>query len=124
MAEHNKLGTAGEDAATLYLEQKGYRICHRNWHKNHLELDIVAEKDGTLVVVEVKTRSDNFLVAPHLAVDWKKVHRIVVATDAYVKHFMIDLPVRFDILTLVGKAGDFKIEHIEDAFYPPMRYKS
>lgn len=120
MATHNALGKAGEDAAAAYLEAHGYRILHRNWRKNHLELDIVARKDGLLVVVEVKTRSDNRYIEPQEAVNWQKIRRIVVAADAYLKHFGIDDPVRFDILTVVGQPGAFRIEHIEDAFYPPL----
>lgn len=120
MATHNTLGKAGEDAATAYLEKKGYTILQRNWRKNHLELDIVATKDAELVVVEVKTRTNNDYIEPQEAVNWKKVRRIVVAADAYIKHFGIDLPVRFDIVTAIGTSENLRIEHIENAFYPPM----
>ena len=36
------------------------------------------------------------------------------------KHFCIDAPVRFDIITVVGTTGTFKIGHIKEAFYPPV----
>ena len=107
MATHNALGKAGEDAAAAHLIAQGYTILHRNWHKNHLELDIVATKNGELVVVEVKTRAANTCINPQDAVNWKK-------------HFDIDMPVRFDIVTAIGSEGNFRIEHIENAFYPPM----
>ena len=58
MSAHNILGKAGEDAAAKYLEQNGYTIRDRNWRKNHLELDIVADKDKELIIVEVKTLSN------------------------------------------------------------------
>ena len=117
MAEHNRLGKRGEEAAVAYLENQGYVIRHRNWHKNHLELDIVAEKEGELVVVEVKTRRNTEYIDPQDAVDWKNAHHIVVAADAYLKHFRLDMPVRFDIVSVVG-TEEFEIHHIEDAFYP------
>ncbi len=120
MAIHNALGKAGEDAVAAYLEHNGYIIRDRNWRKNHLELDIVAAKDNELVVIEVKTRSSTEYIKPQDAVDRQKVRRIVIAADAYIKHFSIDAPVRFDIVTAVGNAGTFKIEHIKEAFYPPM----
>ena len=85
-----------------------------------MELDIVAEKDHELVVVEVKTRANGSYREPQEAVDWLKIRRIVIATDAYIKHFGWDKPVRFDIITVVGQNGDFQIEHIENAFYPPL----
>ena len=120
MAAHNELGKAGEDAAVAYLEKKGYLIRERNWRLNHLELDIIATKDGELVIVEVKTRRNTDFQLPHEAVDWKKIRHIVHATDAYIKMHSLDAPVRFDIVTVVGEAGNFHIEHIEEAFYPPL----
>ena len=120
MAAHNTLGKTGEDAAVAYLERNGYTINHRNWRKNRLELDIVAVKDGLLIVVEVKTRSNTEYIEPQDAVNWQKVRHIVVAADAYIKHFSIDAPVRFDIITVVDEADAFEIKHIKDAFYPPM----
>lgn len=120
MAAHNSLGKAGEDTAAHYLEQQGYVLLHRNWRKNHLELDIVAMKDNELVVVEVKTRSNTDYTEPQTAVNRQKIRRIVIATNAYIKHFRIDAPVHFDILTVIGEPGAFRMEHIQDAFYPPM----
>lgn len=120
MATHNSLGKAGEDAAVAYLERNGYAILDRNWRKNHLELDIVATKDDELVIVEVKTRSNTDYIEPQDAVNWQKVRHIVIAADAYIKHCCMDAPVRFDIITAVGDIGAFRIEHIKEAFYPPM----
>lgn len=120
MAEHNDLGKSGENAAVAYLEQKGYLIRDRNWRRGHFELDIVAAKDNELIVVEVKTRSDTLFAAPEDAVDLPKIKRTVRAADAYIRLFQIDTPVRFDIITVVGNDGNFKVEHIEETFYPPL----
>lgn len=120
MAEHNILGKAGEDAATGYLEQHGYTIRHRNWHKGHYELDIVAAKNKELIIVEVKTRSNTEFAEPQDAVTPQKIRRTVKAADTYLKLFHIDAPVRFDIITVVGEPGRFVIEHIKEAFYPPL----
>lgn len=120
MAKHNELGKKGEDAAVGYLEKKGYSIRHRNWRNKHLELDIVAATENELVVVEVKTRSNTEFAEPEDAVDLPKIRRTVRAADTYIKLFQIDVPVRFDIITVVGENENFKIEHIEEAFFPPL----
>lgn len=120
MAQHNLLGKAGEEAAVKFLQTKGYHIRHCNWRKRHLELDIVAEKNGELVVLEVKTRTDTTYIQPQDAVGPTKIKRTVIAADAYLKKFKLDMPVRFDIISVVGKDGHFTIEHIEEAFYPPL----
>ena len=120
MAEHNELGKAGEDAAVAYLERNDYIIRHRNWRKGHLELDIVATKANELIVVEVKTRTNTDFSQPIDAVDLPKIKRTVRAADTYMKLFQIDVPVRFDIISVVGEIGAFRIEHITEAFYPPL----
>ena len=121
MAEKNETGKQGEQAARLYLEENGYRILATNWRFHRFELDIIATNNEELVIVEVKTRSCNYLVAPESAVDATKIRRIVAASDAYIRRYNIQLPVRFDILCLIKKGPSFEIEHIEDAFFAPMR---
>lgn len=120
MALHNELGKEGEAAAVAYLTGKGYEIRHRNWHSGHRDLDIVAQKDGMLVIVEVKTRSDVRFGNPEEAVNNRKIRNIVASADAYIRKFSLDLPVRFDIITVIGTQPPFQIEHIEEAFFPPM----
>lgn len=121
MAIRNETGKEGEAVARAFLEKRAYRIIHTNWHWHHYELDIVAEKGGELIVVEVKTRANDFLLAPEEAVDAAKIRRIVAAADAYIRYFNLDLPVRFDIIAVVKKGETFEIDHIEDAFYAPCR---
>ncbi|MEG1617336.1 MAG: YraN family protein [Bacteroidales bacterium] len=120
MAEHNKLGSEGEKIAIDYLRSKGYEICHTNWRSGHYEIDIVAVTPDELVVVEVKTRSGYNFEAPERAVDERKIRRIVYATDHYIKLFHVDLPPRFDIITVIKTPYGFETEHIVDAFYPPL----
>lgn len=120
MAAHNTLGKAGEEAAVAYLEKKGYFVRDRNWRKGHLEIDIIATNGKELIFVEVKTRKNTDYQEPQDAVDWKKIRHIVNAADSYIKLNRIDIPIRFDIVTVVGENNQFQIEHIEEAFYPPL----
>jgi putative endonuclease len=120
MAAHNELGKEGEEVAVSYLMGKGYIILDRNWRLNHLELDIVAIKDGLLAIIEVKTRSNTKYMDPEEAVDRKKIRHILLAADSYIRQHRLDLPYRFDIITVVGEKQPFTINHIEDAFYPTL----
>ena len=120
-AKRNETGKEGEAQARLFLEKQGYQVLHTNWHWHHYELDIVAAYAGELVVAEVKTRSDDYLLAPEAAVDRAKMRRIVSAADAYVRLFNLSLPVRFDIVTVVKQGETYEVEHIEDAFYAPAK---
>jgi putative endonuclease len=121
MAAHNEFGIEGEDKAANHLIREGYTILDRNWRSGHKELDIVAEKDGTLVVLEVKTRTSNKFGNPEDAVTPRKIRNTVLAADAYIRLNRIDLPVRFDIISILSN-GDV-INHIEDAFRSPVWYR-
>ena len=118
----SRIGREGEEVARQYLEGLGYRVLHINWRSGHYELDIVARRPEWLVVVEVKTRDRHRILEPEDAVDAAKIRRTVAAADAYVQTFDINLPVRFDILSLIKRSdGSYRIEHIEDAFYAPIQ---
>lgn len=113
-------GREGEEAAVRFLENKGFDILDRNWHGGHKELDIIAIHDGYLVVAEVKTRGENPLVEPSEAVTPVKIRRIVSAANRYLVKYSVDLPVRFDVLSVTASGDRFTIEHIEDAFEAPL----
>ena len=120
MARHNILGKEGEDMAAGYLEQKGYTVLDRNWRCGHKELDLVVTKDNTVVFVEVKTRTGSEWGDPEDAVTDRKIRRIVSSADAYIRFNQIDMDARFDVVSIVVEGGEFKVEHIEQAFYPPV----
>ncbi len=120
MAQHNELGKEGEEAATNYLIKHGYVIRHRNWFAEKLELDIVTEKDGWLVVVEVKSRSTETFEHPEDAITLAKIRRIVLATDAYIRQYELDMPTRFDVISAIPTHNGYRIDHIEDAFISPV----
>ena len=56
MASHNNFGKWGEDVAANYLLENGFEILARNWRHGHKEIDIIAQRNGALYFVEVKTR--------------------------------------------------------------------
>jgi putative endonuclease len=120
MAEHNELGKKGEDAAAHYLRQKGHTILERNWVCEKYEIDIITRDDEYIVFVEVKTRSANQWGNPEEAVSKGKIKRIVNAADFYLIKNDIELPARFDIIAMIWDGQKFEIDHIDDAFLPPV----
>ncbi|NLJ20965.1 MAG: endonuclease [Bacteroidales bacterium] len=120
MSAHNDIGNEGEERAQAFLREKGYKIRHTNWRTQKFELDIVAEKDGLLIVVEVKTRSTETFEHPKDAVTPKKIRKIVQATQEYILQNNWQGETRFDIISVIPSGQTFNIEHIEDAFLPPI----
>lgn len=120
MAQHNEFGQICEDRAAAHLMARGYIIRDRNWRVGHKEIDIIAQKDGVIAFVEVKARkSDRYGDAIEAVTD-QKIRHLVSAAHAYVRYHRIDLPIRFDIISITGEPGQQKVEHIEEAFYPPL----
>lgn len=117
MAEHNELGKLGEEMAVDYLQKEGYTILETNWTFEKAEIDILAQKENTLAVVEVKTRSSLEFGLPQDFVKPKKIQLLVKAVNAFVIEKDLDIEVRFDIIAINKEGKSFVIEHLIDAFF-------
>jgi putative endonuclease len=121
MAEHNDLGKLGEDLATAHLEENGYKILERNYVFQKAEIDIIAQKDSIVAIIEVKTRSSLDFGSPQDFVKQKKIQLLIKAVNAYIndreKDFGEDLEIRFDIIAVHKTSETTAIEHLTDAFY-------
>lgn len=114
--EAKDYGVTGEQMAARYLEEQGCVILDRNYHKGHKEVDIIALDHGEIAVVEVKTRSSDAIFAPEQAVDHKKRLNIIRVANNYARRYHRSEPIRFDIITIIGKGADAQIRHIKRAF--------
>lgn len=116
--ETKKLSARGEEAAARFLERRGYEILERNWKCNAGEVDIIAKDDDWLVFVEVKTRRNTDQGFPNEAVTERKRERFEKIAIAYLtERNYVDLPIRFDIVSLVVIGKDkAMIRHHINAF--------
>ena len=117
MAQHNELGKKGEQLAVDFLLRNGYEISERNYRFDKAEVDIIAQKENILAVVEVKTRSTIDYGNPQDFVKPKQIKNLVKAVDEYVTVNNLDVEVRFDIIAIVKNDKNYNIEHLENAFY-------
>ena len=117
MADHNELGKTAEDLAVTYLHKNGYTILVRNFRFQKAEIDIIAEKDNLIIIVEVKARSTDVFMLPQEAVTKTKIKLLVSAANHFMEEFNKDQEVRFDIISVLPDAEkNLIIEHITDAF--------
>jgi len=109
----DRLGRAAEDAVRLALERDGWNILARRLRTSAGEIDMVAQKDGLLAIVEVKARPR--LADAAAALSNRQQARLISATEI----ILANNPdwglqgVRFDLL-LVDAAG--VVRRIADAF--------
>ena len=111
------IGKKAEELAAEYLQKNGYKILVRNFRYQKAELDLVAEKDSLIVVVEVKARSTDVFNLPQEAVNKRKIKLIVSAANYFMEEYNKNQEVRFDIISILSDENkNLMIEHIIDAF--------
>ena len=115
--EKKELGKRGEDLALRFLKRKGYKIVERNYVCKMGEMDIIAQEKDTLVFVEVKTRTSMDFGPPQLAVTpTKQIQLSKVALNFLKEKRVEDVKARFDVVAILLRPSQEKIELIRDAF--------
>lgn len=120
--EKKALGNAGEEAAVIELCRRGYRILERNYLTRLGELDIIAEHAGTLVFIEVKTRSPKAWASPESAITPEKIKRMRRAVRRYLAPYAHPAPHRFESVAILteenGKVNSIRIDTLPVVLYP------
>ncbi|MFD2161244.1 YraN family protein [Paradesertivirga mongoliensis] len=118
MAVHNILGQQGETIARKFLEENAYEILDENWCFGKAEVDLIAYRDKRIVFVEVKTRTTTGFGQPEDFVNESKQILLQKAAEEYLYLMNFKGEIRFDIISILfGKNGEYKLKHIEDAFW-------
>ena len=117
MAEHNDLGNLAEELAATFLERKGYKILVKNFRYQRGEIDIIAEFNNQIIIVEVKARGSDIFMEPQEAVTKTKIKSLVMVADFFMKDRNLNQEVRFDIIAVLpDEKRKLQITHLEDAF--------
>jgi putative endonuclease len=108
-ARHS-LGKRGEDYAAQYLIDRGYALRARNWRCPVGEIDLITEKDGRLIFVEVRTRRGDRLGTPEESITPAKRSKLIAAAQTYLaEHDQADRDWRIDVVAIeIGSRGEVK----------------
>lgn len=95
------LGSWGEEQAVHFLLCNGYRVIERNFKVWEGEIDIVTERNGSIVFVEVKTRSSDRFGRPEESLSKRKQLRLYRAGCRYLElNSLLDEPFQFDLIAI------------------------
>ena len=112
-----ELGRAGEKAAADLLRRQGYEVVGSGFRARRGELDLICRRGPDLVVVEVKTRTDDAFGTPAEAVGSRKRPALMAAAAEYRALAEWRGAIRYVVVGLtVSGDGEFEAELIEDAF--------
>ena len=114
-----QLGWFGEELACAELEKRGYVVMTRRYRTKWGELDIVARHGEYYAFIEVKARGGGGFGDPEEAVTLQKQQRVVwMATHYLVRHGLLNVACRFDVVGINTETHPPRVTIIEDAFRP------
>ncbi|NKX44105.1 YraN family protein [Roseicyclus persicicus] len=97
-------GKAAEDSVMQAYVARGHRLLTRRWRGPSGEIDLIFEKGGEIVFVEVKSSRSLAAAAAHLT--RRQIGRLLASAEAALGQFASGslTPMRFDV-ALVDGAG-------------------
>lgn len=116
MTSRKQTGQHGEDIAAHYFAETGYTLVARNWRCPIGELDLIVEKENTLVFVEVRTRRSSRYGSPEESITPAKQAKLVELAQTYLQQEQPAHPAwRIDVVAVWLRRGQPQINHIENA---------
>jgi putative endonuclease len=113
MAEHNEFGKLAEELAVKFLEDLKYKILVKNYRFMKAEIDIIAEFENEIIIVEVKARGTDAFMEPQEAINKKKMKLLISAANEFSENYKRDLNTRFDVITILpDEKKKLQITHI------------
>lgn len=110
-------GRTGEQAALDRYAAFGYRVLARNWRCSVGELDLILERDGLLVICEVKARTTTAFGAGWEAVTPAKRRKIRRVAEVFLASERLAMrAVRFDVASVRLLSRGAEVHVFEDAF--------
>lgn len=113
--EAQEFGKFAEEIAVREYILNGNVVLERNWRLGKTEIDIIVQKNNTIVFVEVKARSGKD-EDPFYTLTNDKKRRMINAADVYIRRLKGDFEYRFDFVTLTGNMCNYTFEILKDAF--------
>ena len=116
MYKSHEIGKIGEEIATEYLIENGYKILERNFNCKQGEIDIIAKDKDEVVFIEVKTRTNKKYGEPVEAVTFIKKRHLIKAIEYYLYIKKLeDEYIRIDVIEIYKKENKFLLHHIKQA---------
>lgn len=113
----HSFGLTGERIAERWLRTQGWRIVYRRFRAGRRDIDLVAERDGTVAFVEVKARRGDTFGGPVAAVGWRKQRELSRSAKVWIdRHGQPQEDYRFDVIGVLVAGQRVRVSHVPNAF--------
>ena len=100
-------GHDAEKSAAEYLKVQGYKILELNWKTKYCEIDIVAQKDKRIYLVEVKSRKTLLQGSGMDYITYKKLNQMKFAAEMWVSDNRWDGDYQLAVVSIVAGQVEF-----------------
>jgi len=114
------MGARAEQIAVDYLRDNGFIIRNINWRTGHKEVDIVAEKNGRIHIVEVRSLNSSFFQRPCDTINRAKQRNLIAAAHAYIQRYKLTMEVQLDVVSVVFTGAEHSLDYFPNAIYPKL----
>ena len=109
--DRKSLGWQGESSAL------GFKILENNFRSRAAEIDIIEKDHETFCFIEVKPRRSVKKGLPKESVTPLKQNKIILGASFYLKkNKLLESKIRFDVIEVFEKDGQFEFNLIKNAF--------
>lgn len=109
------VGRRAEEAAALFLQERGLRPFRRNYRCRGGEIDLIMRDGAVLVFVEVRYRRDRRFGGAATSIDGRKQARLIHAARYFLLQYGGDPPCRFDVVAVESTGGRLQFEWLKNA---------
>jgi len=114
LRKERRIGQWGEQVTAVYLIERGYKILSMNFYCSpYGDIDIIAEKDGIIIFVEVHTYSKSQLGTPAQNIDQNKLKKLGEAINKYAKDMKVEKDISIDVIYVYLRPSGPKFEHFK-----------
>ena len=111
MTGHNqRVGAWGEETAAAWLASHGYEVIRRNVRTPYGEIDIVVQKNGITIFVEVKTLTSSKSFFPESQITSRKLEHMLNSASHYAAENTLDRW-QLDVIAIEGKRTETPVIH-------------
>jgi putative endonuclease len=116
-AATQEFGELGERIAERWLRRNGWRLVQRRFRNGHRDIDLIVERDDTVVFVEVKARRGARFGDPVEAVNWSKQKELARSASVWIdRHGRPSESYRFDVVGILVEGERVRVRHVPNAF--------